>query len=346
MQQRDLGKTGLRVSALGFGTGAIGGLFVRGDLAEQRRAVARALEAGITYFDTAPSYGDGRSEENLGRVLHDLGAWGRVAVGTKVRLAPADVRDAGAAIVRSSKASLTRLGRDAVDLLQLHNPVTRGDTAGPPAAASGSVVDLATVLESVAEGMHQVVRQGLARHAGLTGLGDALALRAVVAEAGFETVQAYFNAANPSAGYPGASGGAQDFDGLIDHAAAGGMGVIAIRVMAAGALSGTPDRHANAGGPGTPLVSGGEYAGDLTRARAIGALAKEVGADGPLELALRFVLAKPGVSTALVGYSDLTQLEDAIRWTARGPLPEHVVGRILDVARTGTRPGARPSADS
>ncbi len=55
MQQRDLGKTGLRVSALGFGTGAIGGLFVRGDPAERRRAVARALEAGITYFDTAPS---------------------------------------------------------------------------------------------------------------------------------------------------------------------------------------------------------------------------------------------------------------------------------------------------
>lgn len=60
MEQRTLGRTGLRVSALGFGCGAIGGLMVRGDPAEQRRAVAHAIQAGITYFDTAPSYGDGR----------------------------------------------------------------------------------------------------------------------------------------------------------------------------------------------------------------------------------------------------------------------------------------------
>ena len=69
MQQRVLGKTGIRVSALGFGAGAIGGLLVRGDRPEQTRVVARALDAGITYFDTAPSYGDGRSEENLGAIL-------------------------------------------------------------------------------------------------------------------------------------------------------------------------------------------------------------------------------------------------------------------------------------
>ena len=58
MEQRDLGHTGLRVSALGFGCGSIGGLMVRGDPADQRRAVARALDAGITYFDTAAQYGD------------------------------------------------------------------------------------------------------------------------------------------------------------------------------------------------------------------------------------------------------------------------------------------------
>jgi ribonuclease Z len=74
MNQRPLGSTGLTVSELGFGCGSVGGLMVRGDPADQRRAVARALDAGITYFDTAPSYGDGRSEENLGRALHDLDA--------------------------------------------------------------------------------------------------------------------------------------------------------------------------------------------------------------------------------------------------------------------------------
>ncbi|MDQ3811060.1 MAG: aldo/keto reductase, partial [Chloroflexota bacterium] len=77
MEQRDLGRTGLKVSALGFGCGAVGGLMVLGEADEQRRAVGRALDAGITYFDTAPSYGDGRSEVNLGRVMSELGAWQR-----------------------------------------------------------------------------------------------------------------------------------------------------------------------------------------------------------------------------------------------------------------------------
>src|SRR2546425_12363409 len=130
MHYRKLGKTGLQVSALGFGTGAIGGLFVRGDRAEQQRAVARALEAGITYFDTAPSYGDGRSEENLGHALRALDAWDRVVVGTKVRLHPSDLDDPQAAILRSIEGSLRRLGRSTVDLLQLHNPIVGKDNAG------------------------------------------------------------------------------------------------------------------------------------------------------------------------------------------------------------------------
>jgi L-galactose dehydrogenase/L-glyceraldehyde 3-phosphate reductase len=122
MEQRALGRTGLTVSALGFGCGSIGGLMVRGDPAAQREAVARALDAGITYFDTAPQYGDGRSEENLGRTLRDLGAWQRVVVGTKVRLTEEDRAEPVAAVRRSVEHSLRRLAR--VDLLQLHNPVT------------------------------------------------------------------------------------------------------------------------------------------------------------------------------------------------------------------------------
>ena len=85
MEQRSLGSTGLQVSALGFGCGAVGGLMVLGAPDDQRRAVSRALDAGITYFDTAAQYGNGASEENLGRVMRELGTWDRVVVGTKAR---------------------------------------------------------------------------------------------------------------------------------------------------------------------------------------------------------------------------------------------------------------------
>ena len=73
MEQRVLGRTGLRVSALGLGGGAVGGLMVRGEPADQERGLAIALDAGITFIDTAPSYGDGASETNLGRALRARG---------------------------------------------------------------------------------------------------------------------------------------------------------------------------------------------------------------------------------------------------------------------------------
>jgi aryl-alcohol dehydrogenase-like predicted oxidoreductase len=333
MDQRPLGTTGLQVSALGYGSGAIGGLFTKGDHAEQRRAIARAMEAGITYYDTAPSYGDGRSEENLGRVLRELDAGGRVIVGTKVRLASNDLGDPGAAIQRSIEASLRRLGHDSVDLLQLHNPIVRSGGAGGTQTASGGSVPDDLVRGAITEGLRQVQARGLARHIGFTGLGETEALHDTVTSGPFATMQSYFNAVNPSAGYAGASGAEQDFGGLIDAAARANVGVIAIRVLAAGALAAQPERHANAGDPGSPLAGGAEYTRDLNRARDLEAFAAEFELEGTLEMAVRFALAKPGIATVLVGYSDLSQLEDAIRWTERGPLPDEIVGRIVDAAR-------------
>jgi len=84
MELRPLGRTGVRVSALGFGCGAVGGLMVSAEPGERLRAVSAALEAGVNYFDTAPSYGDGVSERNLGSALRELGAIDEVVIGTKV----------------------------------------------------------------------------------------------------------------------------------------------------------------------------------------------------------------------------------------------------------------------
>src|SRR5215471_5743322 len=137
MERRRFGKTGLEVSALGFGAGNVGGLMVRGTPAEQERAVARALELGINYFDTAPLYGDGQSEQNLGRALRVLKP--AVHVGTKVRLPALAATALPGAVTRSLEESLRRLGRERVDLLQLHNPLA---TSGPAAGSAVSVKDL------------------------------------------------------------------------------------------------------------------------------------------------------------------------------------------------------------
>ena len=87
MEMRIFGRSGMKVSILGFGCGAVGGLMVRGDPADQERAIGRALDAGVNYFDTAVQYGNGESEKNLGRVLGKLKAADAI-VGTKVRLPP------------------------------------------------------------------------------------------------------------------------------------------------------------------------------------------------------------------------------------------------------------------
>src|SRR5688572_9542265 len=107
MDYRPLGRTGLRVSTLGFGCGNVGGLLVRGSPAERERAVARGIELGINYFDTASIYGDGLSEQHLGAALRALRA--DVLVGTKVRLTPGDLGEMAAAIARSTDESLRRL---------------------------------------------------------------------------------------------------------------------------------------------------------------------------------------------------------------------------------------------
>ena len=111
MEARRLGRTGQQVSVLGFGCGAVGGLMVRGRPGDQERAVARAVELGINYFDTAPSYGNGESESNLGRVLAALKRG--VVVGTKVRIGPSERANVAPAITRSLEASLKRLRRAA-----------------------------------------------------------------------------------------------------------------------------------------------------------------------------------------------------------------------------------------
>src|SRR6267143_6957505 len=110
MQNRRLGRTDIQVSEIGFGCGPTAGLMVYCTPAEQAAAVGRAFQLGITYFDTAPIYGEFVSEENLGRALQSAGIQPHIA--TKVALELPDLQDIGAATRKSVEDSLRRLRVD------------------------------------------------------------------------------------------------------------------------------------------------------------------------------------------------------------------------------------------
>ena len=122
---------------------------------------------------------------------------------------------------------------------------------------------------------------------------------------------------------------------MIGAASERGAGIIAIRVLAAGAISGSSERATLASPTGGgAMVSGGEFDADVWRAQGLMVLAQELELENSVELGLRFALGIDGVSTVVVGFSDLQQLDDALRWTDRGPLDEAAVKRIVDLART------------
>lgn len=311
MERRVLGRTGASVSVLGFGCGAVGGLMVRGAPADQERAVARALEQGINYFDTAPAYGNGASEENLGRVLKSLKP--EIFLSTKFTVLPEHKKNIAEGIAQSLEQSLRRLGRDHVDLLQLHNRIASGGSDRP--------LDASTVLGQVVPALESLRQQGKIRFFGITAIGDTRALQQVVDAGAFDTAQVCHNLLNPSAttalpaSYP-----AQDFEKLAIRAHAAGMGTIGIRVLAGGALSGLETRHPTGAASVDPIASGPDYRTDVARALAFQALVGAGYARSLIEAALRFAFASEAISTVLVGTSTLDQLETAIACANKGPL--------------------------
>jgi aryl-alcohol dehydrogenase-like predicted oxidoreductase len=319
MQKRRLGRTGLEISVLGYGAGAVGGLFTKGAAGDQERAIARALELGINYIDTAALYGNGESERNLGRVLKKLKP--DVVLGTKFRLKAADRARVSDAVARCMDESLQRLGMDHVDLFQLHNPLVAKD--------ADDHMDVEIALNEVVPALHKLQKAGKTRFIGFSGVGETPALLKAVESKAFDTVQVVYNALNPSAGGPmpkGAPG--QDYGRLLERARANDMGTIIIRALAGGALSGTEARHPLAMQAVDPIGSAPDFAADVARAKALEPLVREGGAGDLVELAQRFVIAHPAVTTMLIGYSTLDQLEQAAKAVSKGPLPAAAVAKI------------------
>src|ERR1700743_1329286 len=248
MQLRAFGRTGMRLSVLGFGCGAVGGIMVRGDPADQQRTVARALAAGVNYFDTAVQYGDGESESNLGRVLQSLKPANAI-VGTKVRIPPDAFGRIADTVTKSLEGSRPRLRLERVDIFHLHNPVTR--------QGGGSALSVRQVLDDVVPAFERLRQQGKIRFLGMTAVGDPAALPQGLDSRAFDSAQIAYNMLNPSAAVPlPANYPAQDYGRLFDHTKAAGTGVIAIRVLAGGALSGSAERHPIASPPPEPIGSG------------------------------------------------------------------------------------------
>ena len=262
MDYRPLGSTGLNVSEIGFGAGNVGGLMIRGEHGEQVKAVARAMELGINYFDTAPSYGDGVSETNLGRVLKELSA--DVYVGTKFRVTTHEPGRIKGNVIASVEESLTRLQREQVDLMQMHNHVASPSTSSGP--ADGSVTP-EEALGEVVDALRELREQGKVRFFGMTAVGETAALHQIIESGTLNTVQSVYNLVNPSAGTAVPSGfDMPDYGNLIGRASANGMGVLVIRVLAAGALSGEATRHPVAVPSVAPIGSGRDYGQDQARA--------------------------------------------------------------------------------
>jgi aryl-alcohol dehydrogenase-like predicted oxidoreductase len=324
MEQRLLGHTGLKVGLLGFGCGNVGGLMVRGTPADRERGVARAVELGTNYFDTAALYGDGQSETNLGQVLRTLRP--PVYVGTKFRLAQTDLGNIPAAIGKHLDQSLGRLGLDSVDLFQLHNLIR--------VERSGNAVGASDVLDAIVPALDKLRQAGKIRFYGITALGDTDALHRVIGTGTIHTAQSVLNLLNPSgsravpAGFP-----AQDFKQVANVAQKNGTGIIVIRVAAGGAIAGTMERHPVAVPEVDPIATGPDYAADVKRSAAFASLVKEGFAKDLVEASLRFAASVASVSTILLGYSSLDHLEAATAAINRGPLPPEALQRLDTIWR-------------
>lgn len=309
MKHNRFGRTELQVPAITFGGGWVGGVLIHGTEDVANTALDRAWQAGIDWIDTAAMYGNGVSETVIGRWLADRPASARPGLSTKYRVDPS-AGDLPGQMRASVEASLSRLGLDQVDVLILHNVIGTGDGFGT-----------AEVL-AMADAMEELRDEGICRHIGLTALGDPSAVATTVDAGRFDVAQVYYNMLNPTAWQGRKPWNSTDFDGLLHRCQAQDMGVMGIRIFAAGHLA-SDVRH----GREMPITVASDDAAEEARARVVWTLLET--ADGtPAQAALRFGLACPALSTIVVGLGEIAHLELAVQAVAAGPLPEERIAAI------------------
>ena len=332
MNRRRFGRTGIEISELTLGAGFVGGLLIHATDDEKRACVRACLEAGVNWIDTAAAYGDGASEKALNWLLAELPADERPCLSTKFRLDTERRDNFGDQVRASLEASLARLGLDRVDLLTLHNPLA--PEPGPRTLSLDEAL-------AVADHLERLRGEGLFDHVGFTALGDGPTVRAAVESGRFDVAQVYYNLLNPTAGIdlddngPGASSwSSTDFGGLLAACTTHDVGVMNIRILAAGVLA-TDVRH----GREAPITANAGMETEEARARTIWASFGDRGADTRAQTAIRFGLAHPAVSTIVFGVAELTHVREALAAPGLGPLEEDALATLRrawseDVFRT------------
>ncbi len=315
MKQRAFGRSGIQVSEVIFGAGAVGGILVHKDDATKREAIRRAMAGDINWVDTAAQYGNGKSEESLGWLLPETGF--KPYLSTKFNLDVENLKDIPAQIEERFRGSLARLKRSSVDVLQLHNRI--GSKPG------GRVMTVEQILgkNGAADGMERLREKRLIRHMGITAIGETPSVCEVIRSRRFDSAQVYYNLLNPSAGrsMPKAWTG-HDFTGVIDACRAYGVAVLAIRIFAAGVIA-TDERT----GRESVLTANTSVAEDERKTKAVfDAIGSGHGTRA--QVALRFVLSNPDVSAAIIGSAELHHIDEALKAAAMGPLPADVLSRL------------------
>jgi len=315
MKHRTFGRSGIQVSEIIFGAGAVGGILIHKDDATKREAIRRAFAGGINWVDTAAQYGNGKSEEALGWLLPEAGA--KPYLSTKFGLDVENLKDVPARIEESLRASLARLKRSSVDLLQLHNRI--GTKPG------GRVMTVEQILgrNGVADGLDRLREKGLIRHMGITAIGEAASVCEVIRSKRFDSAQVYYNLLNPSAGrtMPGGWTG-QNMGGMVEACRANQVAVMAIRIFAAGVIA-TDQRT----GRESVLIADTSIAEDERKTKAVfDAIGSDQGTRA--QVALRFVLSNPDVSCAIIGSAELHHVDEALQAAGMGPLPPPVLARL------------------
>jgi len=296
-----LGATGLKVSRLCLGAMTYGTSRWRPwvlDEAESRPFLTRALDCGITFFDTADMYSRGVSEEVLGRALKEFTQRDRVVIATKAFYPVDGGPNAGglsrAHLMNAIDASLRRLGTDYVDLYQIHR------------------FDANTPIAETLAALHDIVKAGKARYIGASSMyawqfAQMLATSDAHGWTRFVSMQNHYNLIYR-----------EEEREMLPLCRAEGIGVIPWSPLARGFLAGNR-RKADRGE--TTRAKTDDFAAemyysdaDFTIADRTADLAARRGLK-PAQIALAWLLSKPGVTAPIIGASKMSQLDEAIAAT-------------------------------